>query len=76
MRDVRSMEPGRGVQGLLYLPAAQACGETSTFGARTRGHANDLMQAMQPAVSLRQSLSYWPRRVSTGSTDAARRAGM
>ncbi len=50
VRDIRSLEPGRGPQPTFYVPAAQAGVETSTFGARTLGDAVGLLQAMQSEI--------------------------
>src|SRR5581483_3688882 len=50
VRDTRSLEPGRGIQPLFYLPVAQAGVDTSTFGARTLGDAAGLVLAMQREI--------------------------
>ena len=50
VRDIRSLEPGRGPEPMFYLPAAQGGIETSTFGARSLGDAAGLVQAMQREI--------------------------
>jgi hypothetical protein len=50
VRDILSLEPGRGPPAMFYLPVAQAGGDTSTFGARTLGDAAGLLQAMQQEI--------------------------